>query len=228
MQDIGAPMDVLWLRLSRRESDPGQTLGRFDPGTIFVMLNRRDYWQCAYVIPKGGYDRIKQAGLAAFRQKLARLAPALEGRPEEIQSWDDVKLLTVSVDRLRQWHRPGLLCIGDAAHTMSPVGGIGINVAVQDAVAAANLLHAKLREGVVTDADLAAVQRRREWAGQGDAMGAGPGRRTASSAPVLASNKPLKPPLLLRLLGRFPLLRRIPARLIGLGVQARAHPLAGR
>jgi 2-polyprenyl-6-methoxyphenol hydroxylase-like FAD-dependent oxidoreductase len=217
VQDIGAPMDVLWLRLSRRESDPGQTLGRFDPGTIFVMLNRRDYWQCAYVIPKGGYDRVKQAGLAPFRQKLAQLS-GLEGRPEEIRSWDDVKLLTVSVDRLRQWHRPGLLCIGDAAHTMSPVGGIGINLAIQDAVATANLLHAKLREGGVGDADLAGVQRRREWATRATQWGQVQVQNRVISA-VLASNQALKPPLLLRLLGRFPMLRRIPARLIGLGVQ---------
>jgi 2-polyprenyl-6-methoxyphenol hydroxylase-like FAD-dependent oxidoreductase len=217
VQDIGAPMDVLWLRLSRRASDAVQTIGRFDPGTIFVMLNRHDYWQCAYVIPKGGYDRVKQAGLAPFRQKLAQLS-GLDGRPEEIRSWDDVKLLTVSVDRLRQWHRPGLLCIGDAAHTMSPVGGIGINLAIQDAVATANLLHAKLREGGVGDADLAGVQRRREWATKATQWGQVQVQNRVISA-VLASTQALKPPLLLRLLGRFPLLRRIPARLIGLGVQ---------
>ncbi|CAM5768576.1 monooxygenase [Labrys miyagiensis] len=218
VQDLGAPMDVLWMRLSRRESDPAQTLGRFDPGAIFVMLNRRDYWQCAYVIPKGGYDRVKQAGLPVLRQKLAHLAPALQGRPDEIRSWDDVKLLTVSVDRLRQWHRPGLLCIGDAAHTMSPVGGIGINLAIQDAVATANLLHAKLREGRVTDADLGALQRRREWPTKVTQWGQVQVQNRVIST-VLASSQALKPPLLLRLLGRFPLLRRIPARLIGMGVR---------
>ncbi|GLS23721.1 monooxygenase [Labrys miyagiensis] len=217
VQDFGAPMDVLWMRLSRRESDPAQTLGRFDAGAILVMLNRGDYWQCAYVIPKGGYDRVKQAGLAAFRQKLARLS-SLEGRPEEIRSWDDVKLLTVSVDRLRQWHRPGLLCIGDAAHTMSPVGGIGINLAIQDAVATANLLHAKLREGAVTDADLAALQRRREWPTRATQWGQVQAQNRIIST-VLSSKQALKPPLFLRLLGRFPVLRRIPARLIGMGVR---------
>ncbi|WP_413993205.1 FAD-dependent oxidoreductase [Labrys okinawensis] len=215
--DIGAPMDVLWMRLSRRDSDPAQTLGRFDSGAILVMLNRGDYWQCAYVIPKGGYDRVKQAGLAMFRRKLASLS-GLEARSEEIRGWDDVKLLTVSVDRLRRWHRPGLLCIGDAAHTMSPVGGIGINLAIQDAVATANLLHAKLREGAVTDADLAALQRRREWPTKATQWGQVQVQNRVISA-VLSSNQALKPPLFLRLLGRFPILRRIPARLIGMGVR---------
>jgi 2-polyprenyl-6-methoxyphenol hydroxylase-like FAD-dependent oxidoreductase len=218
VQDLGAPMDVLWLRLSRRASDPGQTMGRFDPGTIFVMLNRDDYWQCAYVIPKGGFDKVQQAGLPAFRQKLAQLAPGLEGRSEEIQSWDDVKLLTVTVDRLKQWHRPGLLCIGDAAHAMSPVGGIGINLAIQDAVATANLLHAKLREGRVTDADLAAVQRRREWPTKATQWAQVQVQNRIISA-VLAQSQAFKPPFALRVLGRFPLLRRLPARLVGMGVR---------
>ena len=138
--DLGAPMDVLWMRLSRRPTDPGQTLGRVDAGRIFVMLNRQDYWQCAYVIPKGGFDQIRQGGLTAFRGEITRLAPYLGDRVGELDDWSDIKLLTVAVDRLRVWHRPGLLCIGDAAHAMSPIGGVGINLAIQDAVAAANIL----------------------------------------------------------------------------------------
>ncbi len=138
--DLGAPMDVLWMRLGRRPSDPGQTLGRVDAGRILVMLNRQDYWQCAFVIPKGGFDEFRSRGLPAFRDEIARLAPYLHDRVDELADWSDVKLLTVAVDRLRTWHRPGLLCIGDAAHAMSPIGGVGINLAIQDAVAAANIL----------------------------------------------------------------------------------------
>jgi 2-polyprenyl-6-methoxyphenol hydroxylase-like FAD-dependent oxidoreductase len=135
--DLGAPMDVLWLRLSQRPDDPKQSLGRFEPGHVFVMIDRGDYWQCAFVIPKGGIDEVKRRGLDAFRAEVAKVAPVLHDRVGEIVAWDDVKLLTVAVDRLREWYRSGLLCIGDAAHAMSPIGGIGINLAVQDAVAAA-------------------------------------------------------------------------------------------
>ena len=214
--DLGAPMDVLWMRLSRRPTDPGQTLGRVDAGRIFVMLNREDYWQCAYVIPKGGFDQIRQGGLTAFRGEITRLAPYLGDRVGELDDWSDIKLLTVAVDRLRVWHRPGLLCIGDAAHAMSPIGGVGINLAIQDAVAAANILAPRLLQGSAGEDALQAVQRRREF----------PTRATQRLqllvqnrviGRVLQSTGKPSPPLLLRLLGHWPLLRRIPARLIGIG-----------
>ena len=214
--DLGAPMDVLWLRLSRRPTDPGQTLGRVDARRILVMLNRQDYWQCAFVIPKGGFDRIRQEGLAAFRGEIARLVPYLGDRVGELGDWSDIKLLTVAVDRLRVWHRPGLLCIGDAAHAMSPIGGVGINLAIQDAVAAANILAPRLLNGTVGEANLQAVQRRRKF----------PTRATQRLqllvqnrviGRVLRSTRELTPPLPLRLLGQWPWLRRIPARLLGLG-----------
>ena len=147
VEDIGAPIDVLWFRLSRNDSDTEETGGHIEAGKMLVMLNRGDYWQCAYVIPKGGIEAVKREGLAAFRDRVAELSPFLTDRVGELKSFDDIKLLTVTIDRLRQWHRPGLLCIGDAAHAMSPVGGVGINLAVQDAVAAANILAEPLRAG---------------------------------------------------------------------------------
>jgi 2-polyprenyl-6-methoxyphenol hydroxylase-like FAD-dependent oxidoreductase len=214
--DIGAPMDVLWMRLSRRSNDPGQTLGRIDTGRIFVMLNRQDYWQCAFVIPKGGFDEIRARGLPALREEIAGLAPYLRDRIGELRDWSDVKLLSVSVDRLRVWHRPGLLCIGDAAHAMSPIGGVGINLAVQDAVAAANILAPSLLAGSVSRRDLDAVQRRREF----------PTRATQRLqlivqnrviGRVLESTAKISPPFAVRVLDRVPFLRRFPARLIGLG-----------
>ncbi|MGH7030536.1 MAG: FAD-dependent oxidoreductase [Stellaceae bacterium] len=215
-KDIGAPMDVLWMRLSRRPDDPAQTLGRIDAGRILVMLNREDYWQCAFVIAKGGFEEIRQRGLPYLRAELGRLVPCLRARTEELRDWDDVKLLSVAVDRLRVWHRPGLLCIGDAAHAMSPIGGVGINLAVQDAVAAANILAQRLLDGAVGDDALRAVQRRREFP-----------TRAMQRVQVIVQNRiigrvlrstgKLSPPLLLRLFVRLPLLRRLPARLIGLG-----------
>lgn len=146
-KDIGAPMDVLWFRLSKKDSDPPQTLGRVAPGLIFIMLNRNDYWQCGYVIPKGKIDQIKSEGLEHFRKRITDVAPFTSDRVDEIKSWDPVKLLTVKVDRLKKWYCDGLLCIGDAAHAMSPIGGVGINLAVQDAVAAANILWKPLKRG---------------------------------------------------------------------------------
>jgi 2-polyprenyl-6-methoxyphenol hydroxylase-like FAD-dependent oxidoreductase len=214
--DLGAPMDVLWMRLSRRSDDPGQTLGRIDSGRIFVMLNRGDYWQCAFVIRKGGFDDIRGRGLSALRDEIVRLVPYLRNRVDELNDWSDVKLLSVTVDRLRVWHRPGLLCIGDAAHAMSPIGGVGINLAIQDAVAAANILSRRLQEGPVSERELAEVQRRREF----------PTRATQRLqvmlqnrviGRVLASTGKMSPPLLLRLIGLVPVLRRLPARIIGLG-----------
>jgi 2-polyprenyl-6-methoxyphenol hydroxylase-like FAD-dependent oxidoreductase len=216
VQDIGAPMDVLWFRLSRQPSDPGESMGNFVQGAIFVMINRGDYWQCGFVIAKGSLEQARQRGIEAFRRDIEKIAPFLAGRTREVASFDDLKLLTVGVDRLKRWHRPGLLCIGDAAHAMSPIGGVGINLAIQDAVAAANLLAASLRRGVVTDGDLASVQERREP----------PTRKTQSLQVTLQNNvirnvlggaETLKPPLLLKLIARFPWLARFPARILGLG-----------
>ena len=216
IEDLGAPIDVLWMRISRRPDDPEQTLGYFQRGHIFIMLNREEYWQCGFVIHKGGSDEIHQRGIEAFRETIAEIVPFTRDRLVELKSWDDVKLLTVRVDRLRQWYRNGLLCIGDAAHAMSPVGGVGINLAIQDAVAAANLLAAPLRHDTVTTSDLRRVQRRREF----------PTRMTQRVQVfvqnrviqrVLAGQAQPKVPLPLRLLRRFPILRRIPARVIGMG-----------
>ncbi len=214
--DRGAPMDVLWLHLSRRDSDPGQTLGRIDAGRFFITLDRGDYWQCAFVIAKGGFDTVRAAGLPAFRENLARLAPHLRDRVDEIAGWDDVKLLTVAVNRLPRWYLPGLLCIGDAAHAMSPIGGVGINLAIQDAVATANRLIPRLRAGKVEEADLRALQRRRELPTRlTQAVQIAIQNRVISQ--VLRAQATPRPPLPLRLLGRSPRLRGLPARVIGLG-----------
>ena len=214
--DHGAPMDVLWLRLSKSPNDPDQTLGRMDAGRIFVMLDRGDNWQCAFVIPKGGIDAVHARGLEAFRDEIARLAPYLRDRVHELGSWDDVKLLTVAVNRLDTWFRPGLLFIGDAAHAMSPVGGVGINLAIQDAVAAANILVPRLRQGGATLDDLRAVQRRRDWPTRmTQRMQIAIQNRVISN--VLRSTGTLKPPWPVRMLGRYPTLRRLPARIIGMG-----------
>jgi 2-polyprenyl-6-methoxyphenol hydroxylase-like FAD-dependent oxidoreductase len=214
--DYGAPMDVLWLRVSRRDDDPGQTLGRIDAGRMLVTLDRGDYWQCAFVIAKGGYDAIRNAGLDAFRAEIVRLAPHFRDRAHEIASWDDVKLLTVAVNRLERWHQPGLLLIGDAAHAMSPIAGVGINLAVQDAVAAANILVPPLRRGAVTPADLRAVQRRRELPAKlTQAMQLVVQNRVISN--VLRATATPRPPWLVRMLGRFPFLQRFPARIAGIG-----------
>ena len=214
--NLGAPMDVLWMQVSRQPTDPGQTFGRFDSGRILVFLNREEFWQTAFVIPKGKADELRQQGLPAFRQELVRLAPFLQKRVDELRDWDDIKLLTVAVDRLSRWFRPGLLCIGDAAHAMSPIGGVGINLAIQDAVATANILGERLRQGTVNLGDLEAVQRRRTF----------PTRATQRLQlivqnnvirRVLSSTKPLTPPWPVKLLGRWPFLQRIPARVVGVG-----------
>ena len=159
--DYGAPMDVLWFRVSRKDSDNADTFGHIEAGRLMVMFDRGDYWQCAYVIPKGGNDRVKSEGLEAFRGRVVEMSPFLSDRVGELKTWDDIKLLSVTVDRLQKWWRPGLICIGDAAHAMSPIGGVGINMAVQDAVAAANRLAGPLRAGRVTDEDLQAIEERR-------------------------------------------------------------------
>jgi len=216
VEDFGAPMDVLWFRLSERASDGSETLGRFQAGRIFIMLNRGDYWQCAFVIPKGGFEALRAQGIEAFRKEIAALNPALSDRVGEIASWDDVKLLTVRVDRLKRWYRQGLLCIGDAAHAMSPVGGVGINLAVQDAVAAANILWEPLREGGVTGDVLAKIQARRQWPVEmTQAFQLFVQKRVISN--VLGMTAQPRPPFIFTLFNRFPMLRRIPARLIGMG-----------
>src|SRR6266850_7451994 len=161
--EFGAPIDVLWFGLSRRPTDPEASMGRFDIGRIFIALNRGDYWQCGFVIPKGSVEQVREKGLPAFRAGVAQLAPFAADRVGELQDWDAIKLLTVKVDRLTQWYRPGLLCIGDAAHAMSPVGGVGINLAIQDAVAAANTLAEPLRKRRVTIDELRRIQQRREF-----------------------------------------------------------------
>jgi 2-polyprenyl-6-methoxyphenol hydroxylase-like FAD-dependent oxidoreductase len=217
VRPLGAPMDVLWFRLPKRAGAGQVLLGRIEAGRIFVMLDRGDYWQCGFVIAKGTLEEIRARGIAAFRDDVARLVGApLE--PRVLSDWEQVKLLTVRVDRLMKWFRPGLLCIGDAAHAMSPVGGVGINLAIQDAVAAANVLATPLRDGRVDVADLARVQRRREW----------PTRVTQRVQVlvqnrivrrVLQSRRPLRPALAVRLLARYPRLRRLPGRLVGLGVR---------
>jgi 2-polyprenyl-6-methoxyphenol hydroxylase-like FAD-dependent oxidoreductase len=216
VRDVGAPIDVLWLRLPRRPDDPNVVLGRLGAGYVMVLIDRTDYFQCAFVVPKGGYDAIRAEGLEAFRQRLAQAAPAMGDRVGSLRSWDDVKLLTVTIDRLERWWRPGLLCIGDAAHAMSPVGGVGINLAIQDAVCAANTLAGPLARGAVRDSDLAAVQRRRE----------GPVRAIQTLQVIvqrfvlvgaLNSKKAFRAPAPARLFNWFPVLRRIPARVVGMG-----------
>jgi 2-polyprenyl-6-methoxyphenol hydroxylase-like FAD-dependent oxidoreductase len=217
--EIGAPMDVLWMRVSRNADDPGQVLGRIDFGKMMVMLDRGDYWQCAYVIRKGAFAAIQTAGIDAFRAEIVSLVPWLADRAGELRDWKDISLLTVSVDRLREWYRPGLLCIGDAAHAMSPIGGVGINLAVQDAVAAANVLYPAFKRGVPTLADLRAVQRRRTFP-----------MRVIQGIQVTIQNgflgrlfdvkTKMKPPLALRLFAAIPVLRRIPGYIVGVGVRA--------
>ena len=218
VEDIGAPIDVLWFRLSRRDGDTDETSGHIEAGQMMVMLNRGDYWQCAYVIPKGGSDKVKAEGLARFRERVLALSPGLSDRIEEIRSFDDVKLLTVAIDRLREWHKPGVLCVGDAAHAMSPVGGVGINLAIQDAVAAANILAGPLRNGAVALEHLAAVQRRREFPMQVIQRIQVLIQNNLLS-PALASSERPKPPLIMRLIAWVPLLRRIPARVLAVGVR---------
>ena len=218
VEEFGAPMDVLWFRLSRRPNDPVDPMGRFDVGRILIMLNRGDYWQCGFVIPKGTVNNFQAQGMSAFHVNIARLAPFVSDRVQEVDHWDIVKLLTVQVDRLRQWYRPGLLCIGDAAHAMSPVGGVGINLAIQDAVATANLLSLPLRENRLKTEDLRSVQMRRAWPTKVTQYG----QLLIQSRvikPVLASSQRLSPPRLVRFMTRFPALQRLPARMIGLGVR---------
>jgi 2-polyprenyl-6-methoxyphenol hydroxylase-like FAD-dependent oxidoreductase len=216
--EIGAPMDVLWMRVSRRPDDPAQVLGRVDFGKMMVMIDRNDYWQCAYVIRKGAFDTIQTGGIDAFRTEIAALVPWLGDRLGELGDWNDVKLLTVSVDRLREWSRPGLLCIGDAAHAMSPIGGVGINLAVQDAVATANILYPAFVRGTPAIADLQAVQRRRVFP-MAVIQKMQVVIQNAFLGRILDAKAKLKPPLVMRAFAAIPLLRRIPGYVIGIGVR---------
>jgi 2-polyprenyl-6-methoxyphenol hydroxylase-like FAD-dependent oxidoreductase len=223
VQDFGAPIDVLWMRLPKRSGDSGSVLGYFDAGRLFVTIDRGDYWQCAFVIPKGGFDALRARDVQVLRDEIASMAPFMRDRVAELHGWDDVKLLTVVVDRLRRWCRPGLLCIGDAAHAMSPMGGVGINLAIQDAVAAANILAAPLRAGTISERHLQAVEKRRlfpirvtQWAQVFAAA------RIFGSVASVAPRPPSRTgslPWPLRLLQWFPYLRRFPARFIGMGVR---------
>jgi 2-polyprenyl-6-methoxyphenol hydroxylase-like FAD-dependent oxidoreductase len=228
--DKGAPMDVLWMRISRRASDGSQALGRVESGKMLVMIDRGEYWQCAFVIPKGSSDERRSRGIEKFREEIAQLVPFLRDRLAELKDWSDVKLLTVKVDRLEKWYKPGLICIGDAAHAMSPIGGVGINLAVQDAVAAANILAMPLTSREQLMPLLERVQRRREF----------PTRVTQRAQifvqdrvvrRILAGDKPITVPWILKLMQRWPVLQRIPARAIGLGVcpeHARTPDVHGR
>jgi len=218
IHDLGAPIDVLWFSLSHKPGDPLQTLGRVDNGSIMIMLDRREYWQCAFVIHKGALVEMQARGIERFREDLVKLVPSMSDRASELRDWNDIKLLTVKVDRLATWYRPGLLCIGDAAHAMSPIGGVGINLAIQDAVAAANILAAPLAARTVSTETLRAVQRRREFPTR-VTQGVQVFIQNQAISRVLGSTQRMSPPLPVRLLGRWPLLRRLPALAVGLGVR---------
>jgi 2-polyprenyl-6-methoxyphenol hydroxylase-like FAD-dependent oxidoreductase len=228
LEDLGAPMDVFWFRIAKPKDQQGGLRGNVERGRLLVMIDRGDYWQCAFLIPKGAAEAYQTRGIEAIREEVAAAAPELD--LAELDEITDLHLLSVKLDRLTRWHRPGLLAIGDAAHAMSPIGGIGINLAIQDAVAAANILAAPLARGDDVDPLLERVQQRRLFptriiqAGQKAAQDRIIGRLLQPGEPIR------KAPLLVRLLDRFPLLRRIPGRVIGLGVR-REHvrsPDAGR
>ena len=214
-REFGVPIDALWMRISKKNDDPEQSFGFFQNGKLLVMLDRGDYWQCGFVIPKGGFEEIKALGLPQFQNEIVSFARFLQDRVDELDNWSKIKLLTVQINRLRDWCREGLLCIGDSAHAMSPAGGVGINLAIQDAVATANLLAEKLRNGPVSVDDLRQVQLRREWPTrliQG--MQVFIHRKVVTGR---ASGNKQSLPFIVRLLKWFPILRQLPARFIGLG-----------
>lgn len=219
VEEIGAPMDVLWFRAGRKADETESVFARVEPGKMMITFDRGDYWQCAYVIAKGQHDAVKARGLRALLDDVVRMAPILRSGIADVKSFDDIKLLTVAINRLARWTRPGLLLIGDAAHAMSPVGGVGVNLAVQDAVATANLLADKLQHGCPSEDELDAVRRRREF----------PVKMTQAMQVIVQNNiisgalqggdRPLKVPLIVRLITALPWLQGIPARLIALGVR---------
>jgi len=226
---IGAPMDVFWFRLPKAAQPINDSMGVFETGRLFVLIDRGDYWQCAFVFPKGTAEKIRGEGLDAFRERVRAVGPETAG-VDTITDWDQVKLLTVTVDRLDRWHRPGLLLIGDAAHAMSPIGGVGINLAIQDAVAAANILAAPLARGEDVEALLPRVAARRLFPVK-VTQGMQRAVQDRVIAPLLSGTRPLtKPPLIARAFDRFAILRRIPARLLGLGIRPEhvRSPDAGR
>ncbi len=228
LEDLGAPMDVVWFRLAKQEEAQGALRGNVERGRVLVLIDRGDYWQCAFLIPKGAAEQYRAKGIGYVRDEIAAAAPGLD--LDELDEISDLHLLTVKLDRLVRWHRPGLLAIGDAAHAMSPIGGIGINLAIQDAVAAANILAGPLAQGVDVDELLPGVQKRRAWptqaiqAGQKAAQERVIGRLLQPGAPLTQA------PFIVRMLDRYPLLRRIPGRIIGLGVRRERvrSPLAAR
>jgi 2-polyprenyl-6-methoxyphenol hydroxylase-like FAD-dependent oxidoreductase len=215
--ESGVPIDVLWFRISRIDGDPEQVLGNINYGKVLILINRGDYFQAGLIVAKGSFDELKRGGLPSFQEQVLRIAPYLGSRVEEIQSWDQIKLLSVQINRLRQWHRPGLLCIGDAAHAMSPAGGVGINLAIQDAVAAANLLARPLLEGRVTEALLAQVEKRRDF----------PTRVTQrlqvtahkGMARIFENPGEARAPWQMKAAVRIPGVQRALGRLVGLGVR---------
>ena len=223
VEDVGAPMDVLWFRIGRRKDETERLFARVQTGKMLVTFDRGDYWQCAYVIPKGQFDAVKMRGLEAFRNDVIAMAPGLRSGIADLASWDDVKLLTVAINRLKRWTRPGLLCIGDAAHAMSPVGGVGVNLAVQDAVATANLLGPKLvamkdRKDCPSEQELDAVRRRRAFAVRmTQAMQVVVQNRLISMA-IKPGERPLRVPLILRVISAFPWLQGMTARFVAIGV----------
>jgi 2-polyprenyl-6-methoxyphenol hydroxylase-like FAD-dependent oxidoreductase len=215
--DYGVPVDILWLRIARQPSDPENALGYVNYGRFIILINRNDYFQVGYLIPKDAFPQVQQNGLPAFQQSIERIVPFLAGRTSEIDSWDKVKLLTIQVNRLREWSSPGLLCIGDAAHAMSPVGGIGINIALQDAVATANLLTESLLSGTLTEHNLASVQHYRQSAVRNTQRMQVFAHRILHR--LLRNTAPVKPPLALRILTKIPGFEHLVGHFIGLGLQ---------
>lgn len=219
VEEIGAPMDVLWFRAGRRPDETENVFARVEPGKMMITFDRGDYWQCAYVIAKGQFDAVKARGLTALLDDVVRMAPILKSGIADVKSFDDIKLLTVAINRLTRWTRPGLLLIGDAAHAMSPVGGVGVNLAVQDAVATANLLADELQHGCPSENELDAVRRRRKFPVKMTQRMQVVVQNNIISGALLGSDRPLKVPLIVRLITALPWLQGIPARLLALGVR---------
>ena len=219
LTEIGAPMDVLWFRAGKRPGETENLFARVETGKMMVTFDRGDYWQCAYVIAKGQYEAVKARGLEVFLDDVKRMAPILKEGVAEVKTWDDVKLLTVAIDRLKRWTRPGLLCIGDAAHAMSPIGGVGVNLAVQDAVATANLLAARLTKGRPSEDELDAVRRRREFPVRVTQAMQVMVQNKLISAALRPGDRPLKAPVFLRIISAVPWLQGLTARFVAVGVR---------